>query len=404
MLIGDTPKGNPSKPWGAGQMVTHVGKLVDALLGRRLDLTASQAPSPTGRTSSNISTPYGSDRSHFYAATWASLFDLDYLPVTRETAMNIGVLAKSRHLICTTIGNFPLVGMRGTTRNPTQRITFTQPEIGRARSTSLIWWCDAMLWFGRVWLLATQRDTATGLPVRFQWVPEWNAEVDNAGLLVKAFGRPVSQVDVYRIDGPHEGILIFGRGAIREAMAINAAAANAADNPVPSINLHQTGGTPMTDEQITAMLAQWVAARKAKGGGVGYTNPSVDAIAMGIQPEQLLIAAKNQSDMQLVRLAGLPAWSADITVEGSNLTYSNSPSRARELVDFGLQGYMTAITDRFSMDDISPVGEWCRFDTSNVLRGDLVTRMKAYQIAIAAGIWTAEQCAALETGVQLEGE
>lgn len=383
-------------------MVAYVAA-TRSIVSRVLGLTAAQAAAPSRHGANEIVTPFNSDRSHFYAATFANLFGLDYLPVTRETAMNIGVLSKSRHLICETIGNFPFVSMTGTEQSTVQPITAKQPEIGRARSTSMIWWCDAMMWFGRVWLVAQQRDNTTGLPTRFRWVPEWNAEVDSMGLLVRAFNNPVDQVDVYRIDGPHEGILNFGKATIREAMAINAAAANASDNPVPSINLHQTGGTPLTDDEVTTLLGRWVDARKARGGGVGFTNTSVEAIAMGIQPEQLLISAKNNSDVQLVRLAGLPAWAVDITIEGSNLTYSNSPSRARELVDFGLQPYMTAIADRFSMDDISPVGDWYRFDTVQVLRGDLLSRMQAYQIAIATGVYSVEQCQQLEAGVTLEG-
>jgi hypothetical protein len=369
-----------------------------------LGLTAAQAPEPGLAVGANdIVTPFPSDRSHFYAATFANLFDLDYIPVTRETGMDLGVLAKGRHLICETIGNFGFISMTGATQSPVQPITARQPEIGRARSTSMIWWCDAMYWFGRVWLLAREYDQVSGLPTRFQWVPEWNADVDSQGLLVKAFGKTVSQVDVFRIDGPHEGILNYGKKTIRRVMAVTAAAANAADNPVPSINLHQTGGTAMTDDEIDTMIERWVTARQKKGGGVGYTNQSVTAEAMGIQPEQLLIAAQNYSDMQLVRLAGLPAWAVDITVEGSNLTYSNSPSRARELVDFSLQPYMTAIADRFSMDDISPAGDWYRFDTVQVLRGDLLSRMQAYQIAIATKVYTIEQCQQLEAGVTLEG-
>lgn len=383
-------------------MVAYVPNLLTRA-ANFLGLTASQAPWPASSGSSDIVTPFNSDRSHFYSATFAELFGLEYLPVNRATAMNIGVLAKSRHLTCTTIGNFPLISMTGTDRSAVQPITATQPEIGRARSTSIIWWVDAMFWYGRVWLTATIRDQESGLPTRFRWVPEWSAEVDAQGLLVRAFGLPVDQVDVYRIDGPHEGILNFGAGAIREALAINAAAANASDNPVPSVDLHQTGGTPMTDGEIDTLLGRWRDARKKRGGGVGFTNAAIEAKAMGIQPEQLLISAKNNSDMQLVRIAGLPAWAVDITVEGSNLTYSNSPSRARELVDFGLQGYMTAIADRFSMDDISPTGDWYRFDTVQVLRGDLLSRMQAYQIAIAAGIYSIEQCQQLEAGVTLEG-
>lgn len=377
-------------------------KFIEAIFGPRLDLTAEALP-PIANASGEIVTPFDSDRSHFYAATFANLFDLDYIPVTRVTAMNIGVISKSRHMLTTPIGSMPIVHMNGRDVAQQTSLVCKQPEQGRSRSTSLIWWTDAMFFYGRVWLKVVGRGGPGGRPDRFQWVPEWFAKVDETGALVEAFGVPIAGSDVIRIDGPHEGILNFAAGSIRERLAINLASANASANPVPSINLHQKGGTPMTQDQINDMLAQWTAARAKRGGGVGYTNETIEAIAMGLQPEQLLIDEKKASDLNLVRECGMPAWAVDATVEGSNLTYSNSPSRARELVDFSLQGYMTAIADRLSMDDILPPGEWCRIDASGLTRGDFLTRMQGYKAAQDAGVYTAEQCAQIEAGVPLEG-
>lgn len=382
-------------------MVLHVAnKFLEAILGPKLDLTAEARP-PIANASGEIVTPFDSDRSHFYAATFANLFDLDYIPVTRVTAMNIGVISKSRHMLTTPIASMPMIAMTGSDISKETPLICQQPEVGRSRSTSFTWWVDAMFFYGRVWLKVVGRDADR--PNRFEWIPEWFAKVDATGALVEAFGVPVAAGNVVRIDGPHEGILNFAAGSIRERLAINLASANASANPVPSINLHQKGGTPMTQDQVNEMLAQWTAARAKRGGGVGYTNETVEAIAMGLQPEQLLIDEKKSSDLNLVRECGMPAWAVDATVEGSNLTYSNSPSRARELVDFSLQGYMTAISDRFSMDDILPPGQWCRIDPSALTRGDFLTRMQGYQAAITAGVYTAEQCQQIEAGVPLEG-
>lgn len=337
--------------------------------------------------------------------TFSEIFGTDTLDVTRTTGMGLGALAKGRHLISQTLGGFPLVGMRGNARLEQQPLICRQPEAGRPRSTTLLWAADAMYWYGRVWYIATDRASATEgeFIKRVRWVPEWDAEFDSRGELVAAFGDPVEARNVVRVDGPHEGILNFGKSKIREAIAIEAAAANASNNPVPSIDLHQTGGTQLTDAQIDALTARWVAARTKRGGGVGYTNQTIEAKVMGLPVEQLLIAARKQSDLDLVRMAGLPAWAADVPVEGANLTYSNSPSRARELIDFTLQGYMTAWTDRFSMDDILPRGQWCRFDTTAVLQGNFKERMEGYKAAIDAGIYTADECRLIESGLALEG-
>jgi hypothetical protein len=388
-----------AKQWSSALRVDYV-TLLDRLLRR--PLVEASAVRVNGSPIA-LGSPWA-DRSTLVAATFTDLFGTDFVPVTRQTGMGLGVLAKGRHLLTQTVAGFPIVAYRDTARMERQPLICRQPEAGRPRSTTILWAMDAEYWYGRVWYLVTQRGGEGDRPMRVKWVPEWYAEVDIDGNLVRAFDKPVDPANVIRVDGPHEGILNFGADKIREALAIEAAAANASNNPVPSVDLHQTGGDPLNDDQIDALTARWVAARAKKGGGVAYSNQSIKAEVLGQPVEQLLIAARQQSDLDLARLAGLPAWGADVSVEGANLTYSNSPSRARELIDFYTAGYMQAWTDRFSLDDILPSGQWCRFDTTAILQGNFAERMTGYKAAIEAGIYTADECKLIEAGVALEGK
>jgi phage portal protein BeeE len=333
--------------------------------------------------------------------------DADFMTVDRDRAMSLGAVAKGRHLIAGQIATFPLVHMVGNKRAAEQSLLCRQPEAGRPLHTSLTWWVDSLIFYGRAWLVVTERyaDTTNGnRPRRLRWVPEWDATVDARGRLVAARGYgEVAQRDVVRIDGPHEGLLNYGAGLIREAVSFDIAAANAAENPVPSINLHQVAGEPLNREQIKELLATWRAARRKRGGGVGFTNASIEAEAMGQPVEQLLIEGRNIAALNLARAMGLPAWAVDASVQGTSLNYSNAPSRSRELIDYALKPYMAAIEGRLSLDDVLPSGHWCRFDTSALLQGNFGERMTAYKAAIDAGIYTAEECRALEAGYVLEG-
>src|SRR5690606_26138682 len=108
------------------------------------------------------------------------------------------------------------------------------------------------------------------------------AETDSNDQLIRAFGEPVNAVDVIRIDGPHEGILHFGRHLLREAIDVADAAARAAANPVPSIELHQTGGSPLNAEERRELVAAWAEARRAgRNGGVAYTNQNIEVRTHG---------------------------------------------------------------------------------------------------------------------------
>lgn len=333
--------------------------------------------------------------------TLSEVFGFAGQPVSRSQAMSLGPVKKGRKLITGQIGSFPLVVYRGTDRISPQPALSTQLEAGRPRAVTLAWIADALLFFGRSFLEVTARDW-TNRPTRFAFVPEWQARTDGAGQLLAVNGRKVGSRDWIRIDADDEGLLTSAQEDINQALAIKLAVGRAAQNPVPSIELHQTGGTQLTDKQIDTLVQRWAVARSGKNGGVAYTNETIEAKVLGQNVEQLLISARNASAIDLANHMNLPAWAVDASVEGSSLTYSNVPSRTRELIDYTLAPIMNAIAGRLSMDDVLPAGTWCAFDTSAALRGTFGERMTGYKTAIDAQIYTPEECRALEHGIPLE--
>lgn len=328
------------------------------------------------------------------------------LPLTRADAMSVPAYARARSVLCTTVGRLPLVEMQG--RRPVERpqLWIEQPERGRPRFITMSWIVDALMAWGRAWLVVVERYAeAPQRPARFEWVPEWNAVLSTTGDLIgHTDGRRFDAGDVVRIDGPHEGVLNYGSRELRGALRLARAALRAADNPVPSIDLHQVDDSKLTDDEIDALIARWVRARRGENGGVAYTNKSIEAKVLGQAVEQLLIEGRKQAALDIARLVGVPAWVVDVGIEGSSLTYSNTPSRSRELVDYGVTAYTEAIAGRLSMDDILPRGRWVRFDTNELLRADFAGRMAAYKVAKEAGVYTAEELRAMELGIPLEGE
>jgi len=346
--------------------------------------------------------PDAAPRDHFQTFTLSNLLGLDYVNIDRGTAMGIGAVAKLRKTACGFIGRMPLVAYRGNAVMARQPKIVVQPEAGRPRFVTMAWVTEALMFYGRAWFTVEERYAEDSRPARLRWCPEWKAEFDTAGQLVKAFGREVNAFDVVRVDGIDEGLLNYAQPVLREARAIDIAAGRASDNPVPSIDLHQTGGDPLTEDQIDALIDRWATNRRTKNGGVSFTNQSVEAKTMGQPVEQLLIDGRNVAALNIARAAGFPAWAVDASVNGSSITYSNSPSRTRELIDYALSPYLEAIAARFSMDDMLPAGTWCRFDYSELLRGDFAARMDAYKVAKEAEIYTVEELRAMELGRPLE--
>ncbi len=323
------------------------------------------------------------------------------LPVTRATAMTVPSVARVRNLLCGTASRLPIIGMIGAeVMDPAPRL-LRQPETHRPRVATVADLVDEMLFHGGALAVVTER-YSTGRVMALRHVPRWAWRVEADGLLL-IDGRQWPAADVKWFPAPHEGILSFGAGAIRRALTVELAAARGEDNPVPSIELHQTGGDPMAEADVDRLIRRWSDARRGKNGGVAYTNPSIETKVHGAPAEQLLIAGRNAAALNIARVCGVPAWVVDANVDGSSLNYSNTPSRNRELIDYALAPYLEAIAARLSMDDILPAGHWCRFDLDPLLSESFSARMAAYKVALDAGMYTVEELRARERGTPLEG-
>lgn len=328
------------------------------------------------------------DSDHLTTITLADVFgwlDSELLPIGRPEAMSVPAVAAARHRITGTLSRLPIRAYLGDSDalwsgSPD---LLTQPDPAEPHSQTMLKTLDDLLFDGSAYWGVTHLSATTNRPDQVTYVPRACIQVDQEGrvMIDSAFttwlsttqGRAILGNDlqtpmpwVIYFAGPHAGLLNFGARTIRSSVRMDRAAARAADNPVPSIELHQTNDADMTDTEVTDLLRRWMAARRGENGGVGYTSSGVEARALGQQPEQLLINGRNAQAVEVARLAGIPAASIDAAIPGTSLTYANLLDRLRDLVDFGLQPYGVAITGRLSMDDCLPHGVAARYDYSSL--------------------------------------
>lgn len=335
-----------------------------------------------------------SDNSHLERLTIESVYGTppdDSLVINRATALGIPAVAKARTIMTSSIARMPLMAVKAGEPVPTQPSLLKQLTKGTTNFDVLTWIIDAMIFYGRAWLIVTERD-ARGTPLFVQVVPESEAEVKD-GTLSKAFGRSVSRFDVIRIDAPHEGLLTYGRSALRTCLEVERAAAEAGANPVPAIVLKQKEGTDLRQDEVTTLLAQWRAARRKRYGSTAYLNKGLEVEALGQSSENLLIEGQNWSVLQVARLLGLPGHILDGSVQGSALNYINQASRNRELLD-ALVPYYLPIEQTLSL--FLAYGTDVVFDTTSLLRQDTKGRYEEYSVAINAGFMTPNEARALE--------
>lgn len=327
------------------------------------------------------------DSSHLIPADLEALFgitDASGIRISRRTAMGLDVVAKGRRVLATNLGRMPLVNKAGSKLAPLQMGYLQQPEADRPLAQTLIWTADALYFYPRTWWIVQRRD-AFGWPAAggVKLLDRKDAEFDDDGKVIKAWGKPVEDRDVIQFDAPDGGLLHDGLKTLRRAVVLDRAASLAEENPVPSVELHYDGNKPLEGDQIRQLLASWQAARAKYGAA--YTDKTISAKTLGLDKEQLLLDAQNRMDIKLARQVGIPAWAADVALEGSTLNYQNRASRAWELIDLYLSTYTTAIGSRLSMNDCTPAGWSTEFDTEVLTRPDMKTRFETYKLGIDGG-------------------
>lgn len=314
------------------------------------------------------------------------LADSSNIIISRSTAKSLPVVAKADRLLTTNLSRMRLVNKKGTQLAPIQMSWLQQPEKDRPLAATLGDIARALFYDPQTWLIVKERD-AYGWPARAgsKFLERKDAEFDNDGKLVKAWGTDIAAAGWYvvQFDAPDGGLLYDGRKILRRAVILDRAASLAEDNPVPSIDLHNAGSKPLEESQIRELLTSWMNARRTYGAG--YTDATIEAKTLGIPDSQLLIDAQRQMDINLARQTGAPAWAVDVALDGSSLNYQNRQSRAWELIDLYLTGYMTPIASRLSMNDVTPMGWTTEFDIDTLIRPDQKTRFDTYKVGIDGG-------------------
>lgn len=316
--------------------------------------------------------------------TFEDLFpgaDPELFPVSRAEAMTVPAVAASRHRIVGTLARLPVHATKDGAPWTGGTALLDQPDDGQPHVVTMTRTLDDLLFDGRAYWLVVATYAEDGRPSSVVHVPLEHVTCDADGVLgvtepfadwlsrarglspVPAPGR-VGAPWLLLFDGPHPGICTFGGRAIRAAVDLDRAARHAADNPVPSIELHQTTDADLDADEIRGLIASWTGARRR--GGVGFTNAAIDLRTHGQQPEQLLIDGRNQQAVEVARLTGIPAASIDAGIPGAALTYQNMNDRLGDFVQFGLAQYAVAVTARLSMNDCLPAGVRAEFDYSEL--------------------------------------
>ncbi len=321
----------------------------------------------------------------------------------RQDAMAVPTVSRCRNLIAGTIATIPLESYLTSSGEEVANLVWVnQPDKRQPLEVTLAWTVDSLFMYGVAYWQVTEIYQDDSRPARFAWVQndrvtvkynKFNTEVDF--YMINGEKLPMSGVgSLVTFQALDQGLLYKAQSTIRAAIDIEKAAAIAAQTPMGSGYIKNTGAD-LPDAQVQGILAAWKAARQSKG--TAYLTSTLDFNPISFAPKDMMYnEAKQYLATELSRACNVPAYLVDAeTFRG--MTYQNIIDGRKEYFAYSLAPFVTAIEARLSMDDITPRGQVIRFAVDETfLRADPTVRLQVTEQLLSLGLIDINQAKAME--------
>tara|TARA_R110000822_G_scaffold270853_1_gene393717 strand:+ start:732 stop:1829 length:1098 start_codon:yes stop_codon:yes gene_type:complete len=310
----------------------------------------------------------------------------------RAEAMSVPTVARALGII-QTVSSLPMhTRNEATGEKVTQPRVINQPDPRIPGSTFWAWIISDLFFHNSAYAYVLDRYADTGKIRAMERVaPERVSITLNAnGTEINSYeidGTPIDPTNLVVFPNTQEGLLARAGRTIRAAAALERAAMNFANEPIPQMVL-KSNGTSLPADRVAKLLSAWRTARANKS--TAFLNADVTLETVGYDPKNLqLNEARNYVSLELARACGLPAYFTDS--QQSSFTYSNALDKRRDLVDFAFRNYMSIIEQRLSFADFTPAGNRVSFDLDDFLRGNPYERAQVYEILNRIGAMSVEE-------------
>lgn len=301
----------------------------------------------------------------------------------RQRAMQVPVIARGRDLICGTIGSMQLEAYRWMWNGDEMeqvpqapRSWLSRIDKGVPNSVILSWTADDLLFYGRAFWFVSER-TADGFPSNFTRLPQAMVTTqDQVGPVwfgpskqILFNGLPLDYRDVIQFISPNQGLIYTTANAIETALKLERARMRNAMSSIPSVVLKQTGGEPLSGQELADLASAFDVARI--NNQTAAVNEFIDVKESFATPDKmLLIEAADYQAKDLCRAIGIPSYLASIAT--GSYSYTNSASAREDLYIFGMKPIMTCIEETLSADNVLPHGTGIKFNIEAYLASEVI--------------------------------
>lgn len=213
-------------------------------------------------------------------------------------------------------------------------------------------------------------------------------------------GDEVPFDQVIRFDSPNPGLLATIRRTILRAIAVDLAAQTYAENPRPAdyFTPSDPASDPLADEdgeaKVEALLDAWKVARQKRTTAYVPSSLKYTAVQQPTPAELQLAQLQERIGIDIANAMGLSP--EDLGISTTSRTYQNGVDRRKDRVNDVLQPYMSAITQRLAMPDVTVPGVRVRFNLDDYLKADPKTRAEVEAIYLDKGVISRQEVRGVE--------
>lgn len=319
------------------------------------------------------------------------------MTATRGQAMSIPAIQRAQQIICSTIGSLPLEQyVKATGAHVEAPRVIHQPDPSTTGALVYSYTASDLFFYGAAFWQVTDAYAEDGRVRAAQYIPyeRINPQLDASGTKIIGYyidnvPAPLSGIgSIVPFYALTDGLLFKAGRTIRAALALEEAAERFAKEPIPLMVLKSTG-TNLPAERVANLMNTWRTARASRA--TAFLNADVDISTIGYDPKNLqLNEARQYIAVELGRACGIPAHF--LNAETMSMTYSNTLSERRALVDFSLRPILCSIEQTLTQSGrFIPAGYDIRFDLDDFLRGSALERAQVYEILNRIGAMSVEQ-------------
>jgi HK97 family phage portal protein len=317
--------------------------------------------------------------------------------VDRSSAMQVPAVARARNIIAGTISTLGMYAYNEITGAKVEgRQILRQPDPALPLAVTMAWTVEDLLFHGRSFWQVLEVNPEDGRPTQARRIDPTRVtfttdtmtdEIVN-GFYLDGNLCPITGIgSLIMFSGIDEGLLSRGGRTILTALELEKAVNRMAQEPNPTMVIKNTG-VDLPPEQVSSLLASWKSARAQRS--TAYLSGPLDVTTFGYDAQQMeLSSSRLNTASEIARLCNIPAWY--LNAESASATYSNVSAERRSLVDFSLKPYMACISERLTMNDITPRGQIVKFDLDDYLRGNPLEQIEVLTKMLDAGLISVDE-------------